>query len=497
MSLIFHALSQHQDLLDKTKTYLKSFKQKDIEEATTTLRPHAYDLYSMLPSSIITQANKHLTKNGKPEWDVTGSTSSKEFYDFFKIAISVAHKKQPLLMGHETEASAKSPANRVCLGNNERAHGGNHQQGGENHSRHKDSGKSDPPPNPPSPSGVEKKQHKDKCKFCQAMLEEKIKTNHLKFDKVQTRDIIPPKQHEVLCPERCAYFMKIGMEDRVRVLKRLKLCTTCAGFKHPDNSCWEQWKIRGAQHFRCAAIVNQDKKHVCSKAWYVCTNHLDENDEKANAYFSKHEWTPSRNAQHEHVIMHFRDETKVQADYPMSVDLDLPKVPTITRQALTMNDEEINVEFHPTQTLNQPKLLFVYDALSDVVKTIKLIGDTGATIGLANKNDLKAIGSYSKRGTTKISGVANKQIEETATIVVSLESDFANKWQPNKFEVAVLPAITHVNEADHTKAVEEALKALQAKCPDFMKKHRTFKPHIPWVKSTAKKEHINMAKHLI
>ena len=184
------------------------------------------------------------------------------------------------------------------------------------------------------------------------MQDEKLQTNNLKFDKVKTKHIIPPKTQEVLYPERCAYFMKIGMQDRVRVLKRLNWCTTCAGFKHPGYSCWDQWEYRGAQRFRCAAIINQEKKHFCPKAWYICTDHLDENNEKANAYFSMCEWTPSRNAQHEHVIMHFPDETKVQADYPMSVDLDLPKVPTITRQALTMNDEEINVEFHPTQTQN-------------------------------------------------------------------------------------------------------------------------------------------------
>ena len=68
-----------QDLLNKTEAYLKSFDQKELEEAITTLRPHAYNLYSLLSPSVITQANKHLTKNSKPEWDVTGTTSSKEF----------------------------------------------------------------------------------------------------------------------------------------------------------------------------------------------------------------------------------------------------------------------------------------------------------------------------------------------------------------------------------------------------------------------------------
>ena len=60
MGMIFQILSKHQDLLDKTNTYLKSFKEKDIEEATTILRHHAYDLYTMLPQSIIVQTNKFL-----------------------------------------------------------------------------------------------------------------------------------------------------------------------------------------------------------------------------------------------------------------------------------------------------------------------------------------------------------------------------------------------------------------------------------------------------
>ena len=109
------------------------------------------------------------------------------------------------------------------------------------------------------------------------------------------------------------------------------------------------------------------------------------------------------------------------------------------------------------------QVFFVYEAISDVGKTIKIIGDTGATIGLANGHDLEAIGPYDTVGTTKISGVANKEVAETQTISVSLTSRFDNKWQPNKFEAAVLSVITHVNAADHTRAVVEALKALMSR----------------------------------
>ena len=116
----------------------------------------------------------------------------------------------------------------------------------------------------------------------------------------------------------------------------------------------------------------------------------------------------------------------------------------------------------------------MYDAISDIGKYIKIIADTGATISLANVKDLEAVGPYYTTGTTKISGVANKPIEETETILISLNSDFANKKQKSTFEVAVLPTITHVNVADHTKAIEEALKALERKCPDFMTKHKNY-----------------------
>ena len=32
INMIFHALSQHQDLLNKTEAYLKAFDQKDLED---------------------------------------------------------------------------------------------------------------------------------------------------------------------------------------------------------------------------------------------------------------------------------------------------------------------------------------------------------------------------------------------------------------------------------------------------------------------------------
>ena len=101
----------------------------------------------------------------------------------------------------------------------------------------------------------------------------------------------------------------------------------------------------------------------------------------------------------------------------------------------------------------------MYDALSDIGETIKVIGDNGATIHLANVKDLHKLGKHEKAGSTRISTVANKELEETETVTVTLESDFKNKWQSNTLELAVLPSITRVNEANHTEPVEEVLKA--------------------------------------
>ena len=89
---IFQTLSQHQGLLDKTNTLLYSFQEKDTVE--TTIRQHAYDLYMMIPQSIINQITKHLVKEGKLAWDVATNITGQEFYSFFQTSIRVAHKHQ-------------------------------------------------------------------------------------------------------------------------------------------------------------------------------------------------------------------------------------------------------------------------------------------------------------------------------------------------------------------------------------------------------------------
>ena len=118
MSRIFQILSQHQDLLDKTNTYLNSFQTADQEETTMILRQNAYDLYMMLPQTIITQANKHLVKQGKQEWDVTSTTTGRQFYEFFKLSVKVAHDQQMILMGHSTDNSMMNSAEKVFITKN-------------------------------------------------------------------------------------------------------------------------------------------------------------------------------------------------------------------------------------------------------------------------------------------------------------------------------------------------------------------------------------------
>ena len=168
---------------------------------------------------------------------------------------------------------------------------------------------------------------------------------------------------------------------------------------------------------------------------------------------------------HDNAVHHFQHEEQVEADHEISVDLDLPKVPNVHR-VLTNNDEP--------QTQGKSKLLYVFSAMSDVGKAIKIIADTGATIALATEKDLKKLGDRAEAGTTRISGVGNKQIEEAQMYTISLKSDFANNKQPSEFEVAVLPTITHVNQADHTKPIKEALTALEKKCPKFMERHKDY-----------------------
>ena len=90
--LIFHTLTQHKELIDKTDTYFDSLHQKDKEEAIQMFTPYAYSLYCLLPASICTQTNKQLAKEGKKEWDISEGTSTREFYQFFKKAVTIARQ---------------------------------------------------------------------------------------------------------------------------------------------------------------------------------------------------------------------------------------------------------------------------------------------------------------------------------------------------------------------------------------------------------------------
>ena len=70
------------------------------------LRQNAYELYSMLPTFVINQTSQHLSKSGQEEWEVTQQTSSKQFYEFFTVAVKVAHRRASVLMAHNSSISA-------------------------------------------------------------------------------------------------------------------------------------------------------------------------------------------------------------------------------------------------------------------------------------------------------------------------------------------------------------------------------------------------------
>ena len=106
--------------MDKTNTLLYSFQEKDTVE--TTIRQHAYDLYMMIPQSIINQVTKHLVKEGKLEWDVATNTTGQEFYIFLQTFIRVAHKHQMILMSHNTDTTMMNLVEKVFITKDVGAH---------------------------------------------------------------------------------------------------------------------------------------------------------------------------------------------------------------------------------------------------------------------------------------------------------------------------------------------------------------------------------------
>ena len=138
-------------------------------------------------------------------------------------------------------------------------------------------------------------------------------------------------------------------------------------------------------------------------------------------------------------------------------------------QNISHNPEQTDTEDEEYENISQvsvspSKILFVYEALSDSGSEIQIMGDGGATIALVNKDDLANIGPSIETGKTRISGVANHELPQSATTVqISLTSIFDNELQSNQFQAAVLPVIRELNAADHTAAISEALKALESK----------------------------------
>ena len=80
MSKIFQILSQHQDLLDKTNTYLNSFQTADQEETTMVLRQNAYDLYSNDNSMMNSAEKVFITKRNKVMVIQTGTRNKSRIH---------------------------------------------------------------------------------------------------------------------------------------------------------------------------------------------------------------------------------------------------------------------------------------------------------------------------------------------------------------------------------------------------------------------------------
>ena len=174
--------------------------------------------------------------------------------------------------------------------------------------------------------------------------------------------------------------------------------------------------------------------------------------------------------------MHFKTQTEsVKADCNAPSNLDLPLMQDITHNSTDPNIEEKESDKQAPVIYSPSKILFVYEALSDVGETVRIMGDTGATVALVNKDELDNIGPYEVVGSTKISGVSNLEVTDISTTVkISLEARFDNKWQSHQFQAAILPVITELNAADHTRAIVAALEALESKCPHFMASHGNY-----------------------
>lgn len=118
------------------------------------------------------------------------------------------------------------------------------------------------------------------------MKEENINTKNITFDKDYVKHIVYSDSEGTRFPERCAYFMKLQMDDREKVIKSVGLCTKCAAHKH-KGQCWRVWDNRNARHIQCDRDKNNKDKFRCTRAWYICKEHQDDNKEKAQRYLSR------------------------------------------------------------------------------------------------------------------------------------------------------------------------------------------------------------------
>ena len=193
----------------------------------------------MLPQTIITQANKHLVRQGKQEWDVTSKTTGRQFYEFFKLSIKIAHDQQMILIGHSTDNSMMNSAEKVFItlyAGAKEAYKSRQNNGSQNW--HKEQ-KQDPPKSPkatlpktvlPEDKKDNKKEHNHEtdftCTFCDQITNLKLTDEsgtNFQYKSDQKKHFRGKKEDhpDIWYPDRCGNFLKLALGDRKKVLSQL------------------------------------------------------------------------------------------------------------------------------------------------------------------------------------------------------------------------------------------------------------------------------------
>ena len=155
----------------------------------------------------------------------------------------MAYRQQTILMGHDTEVSTKTTADRVCIANNEKVLGDTstinsvekvflikHAETQEDETKEEQSNSS-------SPKTIVNENKDTKCKFCEAIESLHLQDesgNNFEFKTGQRKHYLEAGHKNIIqFPEHCGYFMKLSVKDKKQILKNLELCQVCAT-RHSD-----------------------------------------------------------------------------------------------------------------------------------------------------------------------------------------------------------------------------------------------------------------------